>query len=93
MPMPVECGPSPCAWRRPIASIAIQTRRADEQQGLGERSEVLRLAVPVLVALVGGPLGDGDRVQRQQRRERVGRRVHGLGEHAEAARRDADEEP
>ena len=67
-------------------------RGADEQQGLGERSEMLRLAMPVLVALVGGSLGDRDRVQRQERRERVGRRVHGLREHAEAARRDPDED-
>ncbi len=39
-------------------------RGADEQQGLGERAEVLRLAMPVLVAPVSGPLGDGDGVQR-----------------------------
>ena len=67
-------------------------RGQDEDRGLAERREVLRLAVAVGVLVIGGPLGDADRVQRQQRGRRVDAGVHGLGEDAEAAGEEADEQ-
>ena len=64
---------------------------ADEREDgrLGERREVLRLAVPVLVPASAGPAGDADREERQQRRDEVGAGVERLGDEAEAAAREA----
>ena len=64
--------------------------REDEDRGLRERGEVLRLAVPVLVPDVGGPGGDADGEERQQRRNEIRARVDRLGEQGEAVRREAD---
>ena len=50
----------------------------DEDRALGERREVLGLAVPVLVSRIGGPHGDADGEEREQSsdeiRSRIGRR-------------------
>ena len=44
----------------------------DEDRALGERREVLGLPVAVLVAGIGGPHGDADREERQQRGDEIG---------------------
>jgi len=59
-------------------------RRANEQRGLAERGEMLRLPVPVRVARVGRPAGDPNREEGEERRDEVGARVRGLREQAEA---------
>ena len=66
--------------------------REHEDGRLAERGQVLRLAVPVGMLVVGRALGDADRVQREQRGRRVDAGVHGLGEDAEAAGEIADEQ-
>ncbi len=58
------------------------TLTSDEEAGLGERGEVLRLRVAVGVAAVGGAHGDGDGEEREQRRGEVRPRVRRLGEQA-----------
>jgi hypothetical protein len=47
---------------------------------------VFGLLVPVLVADVGGPQGDAEREEREQRGDEVGAGVRGLGDEAEAVR-------
>ena len=66
--------------------------RDDEDRRLGERGQVLRLAVAVGVAGIGRPPGDANRNERQQRRDQVGARMRGLGEQAEAAGCDPGDE-
>ena len=63
-------------------------RGHDEDRGLGERAEVLRLAVPVRMADVGRPAGDPDREEGQEGGDEVRSRVGRLREKAEAARVD-----
>ena len=74
------------------ADTAIHAGREHEDRGLAQRREVLRLAVPVRMLVIGRPVGDADGVQREQRRARVDARVHGLGEDPEAAGEEADEQ-
>ena len=69
---------------RAIARQTITRLASDEDRGLAERGEVLRLAVPVLVAEVGRARRDADREERQQRRDEIGARVRRLREQAEA---------
>ena len=64
----------------------------DQEAGLGERGEVLGLPVAEGVPAIGGPHGDGDREERQQRRGEVGPGVRGLGEQAQARARDSGDE-
>ena len=64
----------------------------DQEAGLGERGEVLGLPVAEGVPAIGGPHGDGDREERQQRRGKVGPGVRGLGEQAQARARDSGDE-
>ena len=82
--------PPPC--RRRIAASAIQAAASTRMAASPERREVLRLAVPVGVLVIGRPLGDSDRVQGQQGGRRVHARVHRLGKDAEAAGEKADEQ-
>ena len=63
---------------------------SDEEPGLGERREVLRLAVPELVRHVCGARRDAHREVREQRSDEVGARVRGFGDEAEAVRRETD---
>jgi hypothetical protein len=60
----------------------------DEKAPLGEGREVLRFPVPVRVAAVGGPDGDSDREQRQERGNEVGPRVDCFRDEAEASGRE-----
>jgi hypothetical protein len=53
---------------------------------------MLRLAVPVRMAGVGGTPGDADGVERQQRRHEVGPRVRRFREEAEAVGGDAGDQ-
>ena len=69
-----------------------QEAREHENRSLGQRGEMLRLAVPVLMPRVRGPHGDADGEEREQRRDQVGAGVHRLGHEAEAARREAGAE-
>ena len=64
----------------------------DQEGRLGERSEVLCLAVAILVADVRGTTCDAEREEREQRRDEVGSRVGRLGDEAKAACRKADDE-
>ena len=61
---------------------------ADERQHgrLRQRSEVLRLPVPVLVPFVGRPAGDADREEREQRRDEIRPGVQRLGDRARGCR-------
>ena len=54
----------------------------DQERSLGERGEMLCLAVAVEVPLVGRLHRDADREEREQRRDEVGARVGGLGDEA-----------
>ena len=65
--------------------VADRERDEQEEGALGERREVLRLAVAVVVLAVGRAQRDADREQRQQRGHEVGRRVGGLGEEGDRA--------
>ena len=67
-------------------------RGDDEDRGLGERAQVLRLAVPVRVADVGRPACDPDREEGQEGGDEVRSRVSRLREKAEAARVDSRHE-
>ena len=73
--------------RRSRCSGLVADRERDEQQhrALGQRGQVLRLAVAVVVLLVGRPQRHAHGEQRQQRRDEVGRRVRGLGEEGDRA--------
>jgi hypothetical protein len=64
----------------------------DENRGLSERGEMLRLAVPVGVGDVGRSLGNPEREEGQQRRNEIGAGVDRLREQAEAVRGDAGDE-
>ena len=57
--------------------------------GLGQGGQVLGLAVAVGMRPVGGPAGDADREEREQRGDEVGARVQRLGDEPEAAAREA----
>ena len=65
---------------------------SDEEAGLGERREVLRLRVAVRMAAIGGAHRDRDREERQQRGGEIRPRVRGLREQAEARAREAGDE-
>ncbi len=77
------------AGNAPDRAVRDVERREHQERGLGERGEVLRLAVPVLVADVRRPHRDADREERQQRCNEVGAGVDRLGHEAEAAARNA----
>ncbi len=61
-----------------------------EDRRLGERGEMLRLAVAELVLDVGRSCGDAHREVREERSDEVGAGVRCLGEEAEAVRGEAD---
>ncbi len=84
------CVPEPV--RRSSARTPMKTLASGEERRLGERREVLGLAVPVLVALVGRLRRDADREEGQQRGDEVGAGVDRLGDEAEAVRGEADRE-
>ena len=67
-------------------------RQQHQDRGLAQRREVLRLAVAIGMLRIGRAVGDAHGPQREQRSGRVDAGVHGLGEDAEAAGREADEE-
>ena len=69
---------------------ADEHARGREERRLGERGEVLGLAVPVLVRDVRRPPRDAEREEREQRRDEVGAGVDRLGDEAEAVRREPD---
>ena len=71
---------------------AIPTLTRIRKPCLGERGEVLRLAVTPRVAAVGRANRDGDGEERQQRGGEVRPRVRRLREQAEARARDACDE-
>ena len=58
--------------------------------GLRERRQMLGLAVSELVRHVRRPGGDAHGEVGQQRRDEIGARVRGLGDQAEAVRRETD---
>ena len=55
----------------------------------GQRRKVLRLPVSIRMTGISGPAGDADSEKRQQRRDEVRPRVHGLRYEPEAAAREA----
>ena len=57
-----------------------------------ERREMLGLPVAVLVAGIGGAHGDADGEEREQRSDEIGAGMGGLGDEAEAVRREAGAE-
>ena len=65
----------------------MNTLASDRNAALGERREVLGLAVAVLVRHVGRPARDTDREVGEQRRDEIGAGVHRLGDEPEAVRR------
>ena len=67
---------------------------ADEREHgrLRQRGEVLGLSVPVLVPFVGGPAGDADREEREQRGNEVGAGMQRLGDESQAAADEAGAE-
>ena len=67
--------------RRPRRSLT-----SDERARLGQRRQVLGLAVAVLVLLVGRPYRDADREEGQQRGDEVRARVQRLGDEPERCR-------
>ena len=87
---------STCARRSRAAARSraptMKTLTSGEDRGLGERGEMLRLAVAELVRDVGRPAATRTREERQQRSDEVGAGVQRLGEEAEAVRREADGE-
>jgi len=64
----------------------------DEDRALGERSEVLRLPVTVLMAGIGGPHGHADGEERQQRGDEIGAGVGCFRDETEAVRGEAGPE-
>ena len=81
------------ATRQP-ADRLVDDDAADDQQerALGERGEVLGLAVAVGVVAVGRPDRDAQRVERQERRDEVGAGVRRLGDHRQRAGEQARDE-
>ena len=85
-------------WTSDDARQPLDRAQGDEHAGehedrrLAERREVLRLAVAVLVPLVGGPRRDADGEEREQRRDEIRPRVKRLGEEPEAVRREPGRE-
>ena len=73
--------------RRSRARDADQDARRREERRLGERREVLRLPVAVLVRDVGGPHRDAEGEEREQRRDEIRPGVNGLRHEPEALRR------
>src|SRR5580765_8009788 len=69
-----------------------EAARDDENGPLGQRGEMLRLAVAVLVRNVRGADRDPDREEREQRRNQIGSGVQRLGDQSEAVRRQAGAE-
>src|SRR5947209_14600857 len=61
----------------------------EEERSFGERGEMLRLAVPVLVPLIRRPHRDADREERQERGDEVGAGVDRLRDEPEAVGREA----
>ena len=57
----------------------------DEHCRFGQRGQMLRLAVSVLMADVGRTHGDADREERQERGDEIRCRVERLRDEAEAA--------
>ena len=85
---------STCECELPASRMIARQTMSEARERRGspasrERREVLRLAVAVLVAGVGGTRGDADREERQQRRDEVGAGVRGLREEPEAVRGEA----
>ncbi len=85
-----------CLHRGAAAADEVRDRTPrDEAAGgeqdrpLGERAEMLGLAVAVLVRDVGRPHRHADGEERQQRRDQVGARMRGLRDEAEAVRGQA----
>ena len=73
---------------------ADRDQDADEREkpGLGERREMLRLAVAVLVTAIGGTTGDAEREEREQRGDEIGTGVNRLRDEPEAVGMQADDE-
>ena len=61
----------------------------DEDRGLGQRRQMLRLPVTIGVAGIGGAPRDADREEREERRDEVDAGVRRLREQTEAVGRDA----
>jgi hypothetical protein len=70
-------------------SVGDEEAGEDEDRCLGERGEMLGLAVPVRMARVRGAARDPEGEERQQSGDEVGARVHRLGDEPEAAARQA----
>ena len=73
----------------PVSRVDRERRDGDaderEHGRLRQRGEMLGLPVPVLVPLVGGPAGDADREERQQRGDEVRPGVQRLRDEPQAA--------
>ena len=69
-----------------------QHRESDEEGRLGERGEMLCLAVPVVVPAVGRTDGVADGEEGQERGDEVGSGVQGLGDEPEAVGDEPDRE-
>ena len=80
------------AVSRSIARNPMNTLARREERRLGERGEVLGLAVPVLVRDVRRPAGDAESEEGEERRDEVRARVNRLGDEAEAVRGEPDGE-
>ena len=81
------------AAEQAVDGLGADRERDEQEEGaLGERGEVLGLAVAVVVVAVGRAQRDADREQRQQRGDEVGRRVGGLGEEGDRAGDEAGAE-
>ena len=76
-----------------VQRLVADQQRDDEQHGaLPQRGEVLGLAVPVVVLLVGRAQRHAHREQGQQRGDEIGARVRRLGEEGDGARREPRDE-
>ena len=78
-----------CGW---MASVMIQRAGAEHDDGFDEGGEGFDLAVAVVVALVGGAVGDADGEEGDGGGDEVDAGVGGFGEHAEGAGEDSGEE-